>query len=346
MKSSAQKSSPYPPRATARELGLICGILPVGPRNDITDVPGVRVGHSTIVSGTGALKPGLGPVRTGVTAVLPHTGNIFLEQVPAGVFVLNGFGKCIGLPQVQELGVIETPILLTNTLSSYRTADYLINFMLEQNPNIGITTSTVNPLVGECNDGWLNDIQGRHVREGHVREALLNALNSADGNLQQGAVGAGTGVVCFGFKGGIGSSSRQVAGYTLGALVQANFGTRRDFLLAGVPVGERMSLYPADVGPEPEDIPPGSVMIILATDAPLDARQLTRLCKRMSLHLSMPEPVLVPLPRSSLYKSSLQAGRWDWRRWERAPRTAAATSLSLSRQRIAFRTNPRSPSRA
>lgn len=264
-------------------MGLTTGILPAGPQNDLCDVAGVKVGHATVVNGAGALEPGRGPVRTGVTAILPHEGNLFEEKVPAGLFVLNGFGKSTGLAQVQELGTLETPVLLTNTLSAFRAADALISWTLERNPAVGITTGTVNPVVGECNDGYLNDIQGRHVTEEHVRAALDGA---AGGPVVQGAVGAGTGVVCYGFKGGIGSASRVVGGYTVGALVQANFGRRSDLLVAGVPVGQMLLEYPGDEGPEPEAVPPGSIMVVLATDAPLDARQLTRLCRRGALGLA------------------------------------------------------------
>jgi D-aminopeptidase len=265
-------------RPLPRELGLKLGRLQPGPQNAITDVRGVRVGHSTAIQGDGPLRPGAGPVRTGVTAILPHGGNLFAEKVRAALFVLNGFGKAIGLAQVAELGTIETPILLTNTLSAPRAADALIDLMIEQNPGIGITTATVNPLVGECNDGFLNDIQGRHVTPQMVREAVETAT---DGPVRQGAVGAGTGTVCFGFKGGIGSASRQVAGYTVGALVQTNFGRREELLIDGFPVGEAL----ADWEEAPE-APPGSVMVILATDAPLESRQLTRLAKRGALGLA------------------------------------------------------------
>jgi D-aminopeptidase len=279
----ANWTSPYETRATARQAGLVTGILPPGPQNDICDVPGVLVGHATVVAGAGPLVPGSGPVRTGVTAILPHGGNLFAEKVPAGLFVLNGFGKATGLAQIQELGLLETPVLLTNTLSAFRVADGLISCMVEQNPAIGIETGTVNPVVGECNDGWLSDIQGRHVGEPQVRAALAEA---SSGPVRQGAVGAGTGVVCFGFKGGIGSASRAVGGYSLGALVQANFGRRSDLLVAGVPVGQRLLAYPGEEGPEPERVPPGSIMVVLATDAPLDSRQLGRLCKRGALGLA------------------------------------------------------------
>jgi len=281
--SSEKWQSPYPPRPTARALGVVSGLLPPGPQNDLCDVPGVRVGHATIVRGEGDLIPGRGPVRTGVTAILPHGGNLFAEKVPAGLFVLNGFGKATGLAQVAELGTLETPILLTNTLSTFRAADALVEYMIEQNPGIGITTGTVNPVVGECNDGFLNDIQGRHVTAEHVRAALESA---STGPVQQGAVGAGTGMVCFGFKGGIGSASRRVEGYTLGALVLANFGRPGDLLLHGLPVGQWLLKEPAEMEPAAEDPPAGSVMVILATDAPLDARQLTRLSRRGALGLA------------------------------------------------------------
>jgi D-aminopeptidase len=275
--------SPYPQRATARELGLVTGILPAGLQNDICDVPGVQVGHATVVAGDGALDPGLGPVRTGVTAILPHGGNLFAEKVPAAAFVLNGFGKSVGLAQIQELGTLETPILLTNTLSAFRAADALVSYMIGANPGIGITTGTVNPMVGECNDGYLSDIQGRHVTEAHVRTALANA---AAGPVRQGAVGGGTGMVCYGFKGGIGSASRTVGDYTLGALVQANFGKRTDLMIAGVHVGQRLLEYPGEEGPEPSSVPPGSIMVVLATNAPLDARQLGRICRRGAMGLA------------------------------------------------------------
>ncbi|MDF2627498.1 MAG: aminopeptidase-like protein [Symbiobacteriaceae bacterium] len=266
-------------------MGLTTGILPTGSHNDIADVPGVRVGHATLCTGAGPLVRGAGPVRTGVTAILPHGGNLFAEKVPANAFVLNGFGKSMGLPQVQELGLLETPVLLTNTLSAFGVADTLVSYTVEQNPEIGVTTGTVNPLVGECNDGYLNDIQGRHVREAHVQAALA-AASGSDGTVLQGCVGAGTGTMCFGFKGGIGSASRVVGDYVVGALVQANFGKRSDLLIAGVPVGQHLLQYPGEEGPEPDDVPPGSIMMVLATNAPLDSRQIGRLCKRGALGLA------------------------------------------------------------
>lgn len=280
-------------RPLPRELGIRLGRLQPGAQNAITDVPGVKVGHATRIEGEGPLKPGVGPIRTGVTAILPHGGNLFAQKVRAGLFVLNGFGKSMGLAQVAELGTIETPILLTNTLSAPRVADALIDLMIEQNPEIGVTTSTVNALVGECNDGFLNDIQGRHVTPTMVRAAIETAI---EGPVQQGAVGAGTGTVCFGFKGGIGSSSRRAGSYTVGALVQTNFGRREQLLVGGVPVGESLAdwVEPVTAAPAPDadtgsavpEAPPGSVMVILATDAPLDSRQLTALAKRGALGLA------------------------------------------------------------
>ncbi|MBC7261721.1 MAG: P1 family peptidase, partial [Chloroflexi bacterium] len=212
-------------RPRARELGIVVGELPTGTWNAITDVEGVLVGHCTLISGHGPLVPGKGPVRTGVTAVLPHGGNIFRDKVAASAHVINGFGKCMGLPQVLELGTLETPVLLTNTLNVGIVADACIQWSLEQNPDIGIATSTVNPVVGECNDGFLNDIQGRHVRAEHVFAALNSA---ASGPVEEGAVGAGTGMSAFGFKAGVGTASRKLpaawGAFTVGVLLVANFG--------------------------------------------------------------------------------------------------------------------------
>jgi len=293
-----------PPRPRASDIpGLYLGRLSPGPANAITDVPGVRVGHSTIVRGEGPLVPGRGPVRTGVTAVLPHEGNVFAEKVPAAVHVINGFGKAVGLAQVMECGVLETPVLLTNTLNVGRVADALIGHMVAENPEIGIDTGTVNPVVAECNDGWLNDIQGRHAGPEHVAEALADA-RAAD-RVAEGAVGAGTGMSAFGWKGGIGTASRLVpAGegrrYVLGALVLSNFGAAPDLVVGGWPVGRYLTPPgEPDAGAlqgeqgEPEGAPghserrgpagtegAGSVIVVLATDAPLDARQLRRVAVR------------------------------------------------------------------
>ena len=278
-------------RKRARELGIIIGTLSPGPLNAITDVAGVRVGHTTLVRGTGPLVQGLGPVRTGTTALLPHGDNLFTAKVPAAASVFNGFGKSIGLVQIAELGQLETPILLTNTLNVGKAADALVAYMLEQNPAIGVTTGTLNPVVCECNDGLINDIRGRHVGEQDVRAALDGAAGEP---VLEGNVGAGTGMIAYGFAGGIGTASRLLApeqgGYTLGALVLANFGRRSELLIAGIPVGQelerRREQSQATEEPLGEKREQGSVIVLLATDAPLDARQLGRLTRRVPLGLA------------------------------------------------------------
>lgn len=265
-----------------RDLGICLGELPAGPWNAITDVPGVRVGHCTLISGDGKLFPGRGPVRTGVSVVLPHPGNVYLEKIRAAVHTINGFGKAAGFEQVRELGVLESPIALTNTLNVGLVMDGLVGYALEQTPDLGIRGDygSINVVVGETNDGYLNDIRGRHVRAEHVRTALAQA---ATGPVAEGAVGAGTGTVCFGWKGGIGTASRRLAdpcaGFTVGCLVQSNFGTRRDFILDGVAVGRRLEKRPGSGNCDPP-IGAGSVVVIVATDAPLDSRQLGRICRR------------------------------------------------------------------
>ncbi len=267
----------YPARPRARELGLRLGSLPPGPHNAITDVAGVRVGHLTLVEGEGALRPGRGPVRTGVTVIVPHPGNLFREKVIAVAYVINGFGKATGLAQVEEMGTLETPIALTNTLNVGIVWDALVSWMLDTNPDIGIApVGTVNPVVGECNDGFLNDIQGRHVRPEHVFAALRQARG---GPVPEGAVGAGTGMSAFGFKGGIGTASRVLpqaaGGATVGVLVLANFGRRDQLRIDGVPVGRLLG--DREAGPDHQD---GSVIVVLATDAPLSCRQLRRVLRR------------------------------------------------------------------
>ncbi|MGW2520887.1 P1 family peptidase [Streptomyces sp. NPDC001617] len=255
--------SPAAPRR-ARELGLVIGELPTGPHNALTDVPGIRVGHTTLIR-----PPG---VHSGVTAIVPD-GVGPAAPLPAGVFAGNGYGKLIGTTQIAELGALETPILLTSTLSAFRVADALVGWMLERPEGAGVRS--LNPVVGECNDGLLSDIRSRPVREEHVRAALDTA---SDGPVAEGCVGAGTGTTALGFKSGIGTSSRRLhlAGreVTLGVLVQANFG-------GTLRVGGR-TLTPADVGlPTPAPGPDnGSCMVVAATDAPLDARRLTRLARR------------------------------------------------------------------
>jgi D-aminopeptidase len=257
-------------------VGIRVGQLQAGQWSAITDVAGVRVGHSTLIRGSGRLVPGQGPVRTGVTAVLPHGGNVFRDKVAASAHVINGFGKCTGLPQLLELGALETPILLTNTLSVGMVADACVQWSVRRNPDIGISTTTVNPVVGECNNGYLNDIQGRHVRAEHVLAALGGA---STGPVQEGAVGAGTGMSAFGFKGGVGTASRRLpdrlGAYTVGVLLVANFGRRGDLLICGVPAGLEWAGGAAE--PSHND---GSVMVVIATDAPLLPHQLARLARR------------------------------------------------------------------
>lgn len=271
-------------RPRAREIGLVVADLPAGRHNAITDVPGVRVGHATLSTGEGFLRPGEGPVRTGVTVIRPHGGNMFHEKVRAAVHTINGFGKVCGFEEVRELGLLEAPIALTNTLNVGLVADGLVQYAVRENPGIGIRNSNVNVVVGECNDGFLNDIQGRHVRAEHVWAALESA---AEGPVSEGAVGAGMGTTCFGWKGGIGTASRivppEAGGFIVGALVQSNFGRPTDLTICGVPVGRYVQ--PPETGGSPGQ-ERGSIMIVLATDAPLDSRQLRRLCVRAAVGLA------------------------------------------------------------
>jgi D-aminopeptidase len=270
-------------RPRTRDLGIKVGILPVGKLNAITDVAGVRVGHATLVKGDA--------VRTGVTAIIPHSGNLFQEKVPAAIFVGNGFGKLMGSTQVDELGEIETPILLTSTLNVPKVADALIDWMLALPGNEDVRS--INPIVAETNDGYLNDIRGRHAG----RDEVFGALKSATGGpVAEGSVGAGTGTVAFGFKGGIGTSSRtlpqNLGGYTLGVLVQSNFGGV--LTINGAPVGRELGKYYLKeqierIGRTGMSVDPvseradGSIIMIVATDAPLDARNLKRLAARAML---------------------------------------------------------------
>jgi D-aminopeptidase len=262
------------PRARAREIGVAPGIFRPGRWNAITDVAGVRVGHATLISGDS--------VRTGVTAILPHGGNLFQSRVPAAVVVGNGFGKLIGSTQVNELGELESPILLTCTLCVWRAADALAAWMLEQ-PGMNDVRS-LNVVVGETNDGQLNAIRSRPVTVGAVRSALTTAT---DGRVAEGSVGAGTGTVAFGFKGGIGTSSRvvpaQLGGHTVGVLVQSNFGGVLQVL--GAPVGRALGRYAFRDAVERER-GDGSIMIVVATDAPLSDRNLRRLASRALLGLA------------------------------------------------------------
>lgn len=270
-----------PARPRARAFGLRIGRHEPGPLNTITDVPGVRVGQTTVWFGDGPLRPGHGPARTGVTVILPHGGNLFREKVPAAVHVVNAFGKYMGFEQVRELGTLEAPIALTSTLCVGRVADALVTHAIRENPGIGITSATANPVVGECSDATLNDIQGRHVREEHVLAAIDGARG---GPVEEGSVGAGTGMIAFGFKGGIGTASRVVpteaGGWTVGALVLANFGLTHQLTIDGVPVGSALA---AEGSAEPER---GSIMMIVATNAPLLDRALGRIARRATIGLA------------------------------------------------------------
>lgn len=282
------KSQTQPNRPRARDLGVVTGILPTGKNNAITDVEGVLVGHTTLVRGA--------DVRTGVTAILPHGGNLFQEKVPAAVHIGNAFGKLMGSTQVNELGEIETPILLTNTLNVPRAADALIDWMLSLPGNEQVRS--VNPLVGETNDGFLNDIRGRHVG----REEVFAALKSAKpGEVAEGSVGAGTGTIAFGWKGGVGTASRllpaSLGSHTIGVLVQSNFGGV--LTINGAPVGRELGRFYLKEQLEGrrigQNFPPensvagsadGSIIMVVATDAPLDHRNLRRLAERAMLGLA------------------------------------------------------------
>lgn len=274
-------------RPRIRELGVKVGVLPTGDLNAITDVSGVLVGHTTLVRGE--------EIRTGVTAILPHGGNLFHEKVPGAVFVGNGFGKLAGSTQIDELGEIETPILLTGTLAVPRVADAVLDYMLALGGNEDV--QSINPLVAETNDGYLNDIRGRHIEPVDVLTAIKNAKS---GPVAEGSVGAGTGTVAFGFKGGIGTSSRKLppnlGGFTVGVLVQTNFGGI--LTINGAPVGQELDRYylkeelnqaatnPPAINQRPPDSADGSVIIVIATDAPVDARNLKRMAARSMMGLA------------------------------------------------------------
>ena len=252
-------------------LELKIGKLSKGKNNLITDVKGVKVGHKTLDDGK---------IKTGVTAIIPHSDNIFKEKLICSSYVINGFGKSIGLVQIDELGTLETPIILTNTLSVGTCSTALVKHMLKENEDIGVTTGTVNPVVCECNDGYLNDIRGLHVKE----EDVFEALESAEINFKEGNVGAGTGMSCYQLKGGIGSASRVLKlddkEYTIGSLVLSNFGLKEDLLVDGIKVGEQI------LEKEAEELEKGSIIIILATDIPMSDRQLKRIAKRVPIGLA------------------------------------------------------------
>ena len=257
----------------AKDFGIHIGVMQPGKLNAITDIIGVRVGHVTLIKADS--------IRTGVTAILPHSGNLFQQKVPAAIYVGNGFGKLTGTTQVKELGNIETPIVLTNTLSVSTAINAVVSYTLQQKGNENV--QSVNAVVGETNDGFLNDIRGRHVAESDVLKAITNATA---GKVDEGNVGAGTGTICFGFKGGIGTASRvlpkKLGGYTVGVLVQTNFGGV--LTIDGVPVGEELKKY--YLSGQLDEKADGSCMIVVATDAPLDTRNLERLAKRAFMGLA------------------------------------------------------------
>jgi len=287
-----------------RDYGIQIGELSPGSNNAITDVEGVSVGHFTLIQGE--------DIRTGVTAILPHQGNIFQDKVSAAIYIGNGFGKLVGYSQVEELGNIETPIILTNTLSVFRAAEALIEYTLRQSGNENVRS--VNPVVGETNDGYLNDIRGLHIKKEHIFKAIENA---SSGPVEQGVTGAGTGTICFGYKGGIGTSSRKLdeknGGFTLGVLVQTNFGG--GLTIKGVAIEPELAK-------RKNNSPDGSCMIVVATDAPVGSRNLKRLAKRAIFGLartggigsngsgdyviafSTAEEVRVPYITDSRYKES------------------------------------------
>jgi len=265
-------------RSTPRSLGFWMGQMPTGSFNDITDVPGVQVGNVSLIQGSGLLVPGRGPIRTGVTAIIPRPVNLYRQPCRAGIEVFNGYGKSMGVPFIQEMGVLNCPILLTNTLSVSDVANGVITYLLEQNPEIGNDERTPNIVVMECDDSYLNDIRGRHVKPW---DAILALQRATKGPIEQGNVGAGVGMSCFQMKGGIGSASRLVRdqrgrNYVVGLLALANFGLLRDFLFAGVPVGKFLSV------PGVGQIP-GSLILVGITDAPLSRWQLKQLTRRAGL---------------------------------------------------------------
>jgi D-aminopeptidase len=266
----AQPDASHRPRA--RDIGLEPGILDPGPLNAITDVPGVRVGQVTLWEGE--------DVRTGVTAILPHDGNLFQDKVPGAIYMGNAFGKLVGYTQVEELGFIESPIVLTNTLSVWDAARAVVTYLMGLPGNEDVRS--FNPVVGETNDGTLNDIRGRHVKEADVLDAIRKA---SSGPVQEGVVGAGTGTSAFGWKGGIGTSSRRLGaehgGFTVGVLVQSNFGGVLQ--MDGIPVGKETRRHYLSGS---EDAADGSIMMVVATDAPVRAHELKRIAKRAMLGLA------------------------------------------------------------
>ena len=283
-----------------RNLGWSCGSYEPGQKNAITDVLGVKVGHKTIIEGEGELIPGRGPIRTGVTMILPHSGNVFKEKVPAGVFVANGYGKATGITQILETGLIETPIAITNTLNVGLVFDAIISHAITETPEIGIKTGSVAPIVTECFDGYLNDIQGRHVKEDNVLEAIKQAKSS---RVVQGNVGAGTGMQVFELKSGVGSASRivpeeRIGGddvYQIGALVVPNYGRFRDFNFYGTEMTsilDRKKYLPKSDEKWVAKLGGGSIIVVIATNLPFNSRQLNRLAHRGALGIARTGSIL------------------------------------------------------
>lgn len=276
-------------RPRARDLGIKIGRIKTGRYNAITDVAGVRIGHVTLIAGEGKLVPGTGPIRTGVTAIHTHGGDMFLEKVTGAALRINGFGEVTNSEQIHEMGFIEGPIMLTNTWNVARVADAVIDWNIDRNKAAGIDTYGMSPVVSETSDMYLNDIRGRHVNRDHVFQAIDGAKG---GPVEEGAVGGGTGMVCYDFKGGIGTASRKLpdklGGYTIGILAQTNFGWRPQLVIDGVPVGEELVNYkplkrkvqnPPLAEPQPAR-DGGSCIVVIATDAPCSHRILTRLAMR------------------------------------------------------------------
>jgi D-aminopeptidase len=278
---AAAREREEPPRRRIRDLGIVVGRLAPGPLNAITDVKGVRVGHVTLTRGEGRLVPGKGPVRTGVTAILPHGGDLWRDKVPAATWVLNGTGEMTGSIWINTQGALEVPILITNTMNVGRVMDGVVAWMLKRYPDVGIGDDVVAPTVAECDDSTLNDARGLHVSP----EDAVRAIETAsEGPVREGAVGAGTGMIAYQFKGGIGTASRVLpkdkGGFTVGALVNANMGRRHELTVAGVPVGREITDLTVE---EPSA---GSIIVVLATDAPLDHLKLQRLASKASLGLA------------------------------------------------------------